>query len=220
MIRAFVERPVFPVALALQPDLRPTAPAQDDTPLHQALREALVNTLVHSDYSDRASVRIIKRPSGFEFRNPGLLRVPAKAALQGGESDCRNRTLQQMFLMINLGERAGSGLPKIRQAWQAAGGQLELNDSFEPYDQTSLRMAWQDTAEPEIPEKTSEKTTEDTATRILALLRGEPTLSARKLAQQLQLSARAVELQLARLKSSGKLHRIGPAKGGHWQVIE
>jgi len=56
---------------------------QGDTPLHQALREALVNTLVHANYSDRASVRITKRPSGFEFRNPGLMRVPAKAALHG-----------------------------------------------------------------------------------------------------------------------------------------
>jgi len=55
------------------------------------------NTLVHADYLDRASIRIQKWPSGFEFRNPGVLRVPAELALQGGESDCRNRTLQQMF---------------------------------------------------------------------------------------------------------------------------
>ena len=58
----------------------------DDTPIHQALREALVNTLVHADYSDRASVRVIKRPSGFEFRNPGALRVPVAQALKGGEN--------------------------------------------------------------------------------------------------------------------------------------
>lgn len=204
---------------------------QDDTPLHQALREALVNTLVHADYSDRASVRVIKRPSGFEFRNPGLLRVPAKAALQGGESDCRNRTLQQMFLMINLGERAGSGLPKIRQAWLDAGGQLELSDSFEPYDQTLLRMEWH-AAGTKVPEQTSEisseitseitseKSPDDTATRILALLRSDPSLSARKLAMQLQLSARAVELQLAKLKTSGQLQRVGSARGGHWRVLD
>jgi predicted HTH transcriptional regulator len=53
----------------------------DDTPIHQALREALVNTLVHADYSDRASVRVIKRPSGFEFRNPGALHVPVAQSL-------------------------------------------------------------------------------------------------------------------------------------------
>ena len=44
---------------------------QDDTPLHQALREAMVNALVHADYSGRASVLVVKQPSGFLFRNPG-----------------------------------------------------------------------------------------------------------------------------------------------------
>ena len=88
------------VPFALKGDIR-----QDDTPVHQALREAMVNMLVHADYADRASVLVVKQPSGFVFRNPGLLRVPATLALQGGESDCRNRTLQQMFLMIGLGER-------------------------------------------------------------------------------------------------------------------
>lgn len=33
---------------------------QDDTPVHIAVREALVNTLVHADYSERASVLVLK----------------------------------------------------------------------------------------------------------------------------------------------------------------
>lgn len=86
----------------------------DDTPAHQALREALVNTLIHADYTGRASVLVVKQPSGLVFRNPGMMRVPVMQALAGGASDCRNRTLHQMFLFINLGELAGSGLPKIR----------------------------------------------------------------------------------------------------------
>lgn len=68
-------------------------------------------------------------------------------------------------------------------------------------------------------EETSEKTSEETPARILALLRDDSSLSARKLAEHLGLSARAIELQLARLKASGKLKRIGPNKGGHWQVL-
>ncbi|WP_417775498.1 Fic family protein [Stutzerimonas xanthomarina] len=68
-------------------------------------------------------------------------------------------------------------------------------------------------------EKAAEKTSEETADRILALLRIDPSLSARKLAEHLGLSARAIELQLARLKAAGKLERIGSAKGGHWQVV-
>jgi predicted HTH transcriptional regulator len=69
----------------------------DDTPIHQALREALVNTLIHADYTDRASILVVKQASGFVFRNPGMMRVPIAQALHGGASDCRNRTLHQLF---------------------------------------------------------------------------------------------------------------------------
>jgi len=90
---------------------------QDDTPVHEAIREALVNTLVHADYSGRVSVLVVKRPDMLGFRNPGDMRIPLERALQGGESDCRNRIMHQMFLMIGLGERAGSGIPKIYRGW-------------------------------------------------------------------------------------------------------
>jgi hypothetical protein len=48
-----------------------------------------------------------------------------------------------MFLMINLGEKAGSGLPEIYQGWVTNGGTLQLFDFFEPYNQTRLEMSWQ-----------------------------------------------------------------------------
>jgi ATP-dependent DNA helicase RecG len=63
--------PDLKVPFALKGDVR-----QDDTPVHRALREALVNTLVHADYTGRASVLVVKQPPGFIFRNPGRMRVP------------------------------------------------------------------------------------------------------------------------------------------------
>ncbi|MDQ7988949.1 MAG: ATP-binding protein [Candidatus Dactylopiibacterium sp.] len=92
---------------------------QDDTPVHVALREALVNSLVHADYTGRVSVLVVKRPDLFGFRNPGGLRLPIEQVLRGGESDCRNRILHQMFLLIGLGERGGSGVPKIYSGWKS-----------------------------------------------------------------------------------------------------
>ncbi|EGK4119505.1 AAA family ATPase [Escherichia coli] len=90
-----------------------------DTPVHIALREALVNTLVHADFTDRVSVLVVKRPDMFGFRNPGLMRLPLEDVIAGGVSDCRNRLLHQMFLLIGLGERAGSGMPKIFSGWRS-----------------------------------------------------------------------------------------------------
>jgi ATP-dependent DNA helicase RecG len=59
---------------------------------------------------------------------------------------------------------------------------------------------------------------EKTSDKIIALLRENPRHSARSLADVIGISAKGVEKQLAKLKASGKITRVGSAKGGHWQV--
>ncbi|MBC6610457.1 putative DNA binding domain-containing protein [Hymenobacter sp. BT507] len=90
----------------------------DETDVHKALREALVNTLVHSDYSGSVPIRIIKQPGRFSFRNPGLLRISSEEIYRGGTSDCRNRSVQKMFQLIGVADRAGTGFSTILQAWK------------------------------------------------------------------------------------------------------
>ena len=54
---------------------------------------------------------------------------------------------------------------------------------------------------------------------ILRDLATEPTLSARRLAERLQLSQRAVEKHLAALQQKGRLLRHGSPRAGYWQVL-
>ena len=210
---------------------------QDDTPTHKALREALVNTLVHADYTGRISVLVIKEPAGFVFRNPGALRVPAEQALQGGVSDCRNRTMQQMFLMIGLGERAGSGMSRILHGWKDLGHDVRLQERYEPQEHTLLDMRWltepTSTSSPESTEESSPsspksspesslgspKSSPKTEDRILQLLGESPLMTTQTVAEKLGVGKRAVLKQVDKLKEQGRLRRIGPNKGGHWEVI-
>ncbi|MFC6591710.1 RNA-binding domain-containing protein [Deinococcus lacus] len=90
----------------------------DVTPVHIAIREALVNALVHADYSVGGGIVIEKLRDGFTFRNPGGLRLPKEQIMRGGRSDCRNLRLQLMFQHIGAGDKAGSGIPKILSAWK------------------------------------------------------------------------------------------------------
>ncbi|MDZ7818753.1 MAG: putative DNA binding domain-containing protein [Aliarcobacter sp.] len=113
---------------------------QDNTLIHIALREALINTISHADYSGRISLLIVKRPDMFGFRNPGLMRIPIESAISGGESDCRNRTIHQMFLLIGLGERAGSGLPKIFSGWTSQHWSKPLLYEKQEPEQTLLEL--------------------------------------------------------------------------------
>lgn len=117
----------------------------DQTPVHEALREALVNALVHADYNCRASVLVVKRPDMFGFRNPGDMRVPPDTAILGGESDSRNRVLQQMFLLIGAGERAGSGVPKMFKGWRDQHWRPPvIIEKQEPSEQTLVQLRMED----------------------------------------------------------------------------
>lgn len=126
---------------------------QEDTPVHVALREALVNTLVHADYTGRLSVLVVKRPDMFGFRNPGRLRLPLEQVIRGGDSDCRNRILHQMFLMIGLGERGGSGMPKIFSGWTSQQWRQPLLREKDDPEQTLLELHMLDLLPASILEK-------------------------------------------------------------------
>ena len=89
------------------------------TPVHEALQEALVNALIHADYSGQGGIVIDRFADRFEFSNPGTLLVSLEQILRGGVSECRNKSLQVMFQMLGVGDKAGSGIDKIRDSWKS-----------------------------------------------------------------------------------------------------
>ena len=104
----------LPVPFRLEGGMR-----RDETPVHEALREALVNALIHADYAAPGGVVVERYPDRFILENPGTLLVSFEQFRSGGVSECRNKSLQQMFMMIGGGERAGSGVDKIRAGWKS-----------------------------------------------------------------------------------------------------
>ena len=56
--------------------------------------------------------------------------------------------------------------------------------------------------------------------KIISLLLQDGSLSAASLAGHIGITAKAVEKQLARLKAEGLIRRVGPDKGGYWQVLK
>jgi ATP-dependent DNA helicase RecG len=90
---------------------------RDDTIVHEAIREALVNALIHADYRGLGGIVVEKYRDRFELSNPGSLLVSIEQLVLGGVSECRNKSLQIMFQMIGGGEKAGSGMDKIRRGW-------------------------------------------------------------------------------------------------------
>ena len=93
---------------------------QDETPAHTALREAFVNALIHTDFTAQGNIIITHKMDSYTFSNPGTLLVSLQQYYHGGISECRNPSLQKMFLMIGSAEKAGSGVNKIMSGWEYA----------------------------------------------------------------------------------------------------
>ena len=91
---------------------------KDETPAHESLREAFANLCVHADYSEESSLLVYRYPHRIVFSNPGVMLISKQQFYQGGESVCRNTSLQQMFMMIGSAEKAGSGVDKILKGWE------------------------------------------------------------------------------------------------------
>ncbi|NGX54439.1 MAG: hypothetical protein KR126chlam2_00049 [Chlamydiae bacterium] len=88
-----------------------------ETVVHEAIREAFVNAIIHADYEGIGGIVVEKYKNRFDFSNPGSLLISLDQLLRGNVSECRNKALQTMFTMFGAAEKAGSGVDKIRRGW-------------------------------------------------------------------------------------------------------
>ena len=69
-------------------------------------------------------------------------------------------------------------------------------------------------------EKPSEKTSEKTSEKIIELIQQNNEITIYEMTSIIGVTQRSIERNLRSLRSKGKIKRIGPAKGGHWKVID
>ena len=112
----------------------------DDTPAHEALRESLANCLTNANHHESRGVVCVWGEDAITIANPGDFRMPIEEARKPGSSDPRNETLLRMFSMVDVGERAGSGMDKIFKGWAWAGyGEPSYTIEHDP-DRTTLTL--------------------------------------------------------------------------------
>lgn len=174
----------------------------DDTPVHKAIREALANCLVNADYYGRGGIVIIKKRESVTMSNPGSFRIGIDAAISGGFSDPRNGTMLKMLNMIDIGERAGSGIPNIYRVWHDQNwAEPTFTQSFEP-DRTTLSLTFEKTSDKKQAIKTSDKRIFIIQKEmIIGYLTEHATAKTSEIADALNISAPRARAVLSRLLS-------------------
>lgn len=97
-------------------------------------------TLIHADYSEEGNIVIEQWIDRFRFRNPGTMLISRAQYYQGGDSVCRNKALQKMFMLIGYSEKAGSGVNKIMKGWEDANWQVPYLEEINQPDKIELNL--------------------------------------------------------------------------------
>ena len=129
----------------------------DDTPMHKAVREALANCLFNADYHGVRGVVVRRTPDKLVFENPGDIRTGIEQMRLGGVSDPRNGLVMKMFSLIDVGERAGTGVPDVFATWANAGlPEPQIEENFGEADRTILTLMLEADAKPDNNEQISD----------------------------------------------------------------
>ncbi len=179
-------------------------------PSYIAVREALANMLMHRDYFERGFAAVRVHPDRITFRNPGPSPLTLNEILTGAETAPRNPIIARAFRLAGWAELAGSGMLKIIGQWHESGYAEPVIENDNPRGWFSLTLPFE-----QVKAKGSEKSSE----KILRMIADNPIISAEEIAESLGITSRAVEKQIASLKKKGMIRRIGPDRGGHWEVI-
>ena len=191
-----------------------------ETPLWDrvAVREAVINAIVHNDYSFEVPPKFEIFPDRLEITSAG--RLPESLSREEfftGISIPRNKELMRIYRDLDIVESLGSGIPRILRAY----GEdcFHFTDNFIRITFPVSVQIDHVSATENATENATEKTNK-TQQGILHLIKENKYLTYDDITKQLSLERTTVWRNIKKLQEKGLLRRVGPDKGGHWEVID
>jgi len=187
----------------------------------EALREAIANAIIHRDYSVRGTSLMVEvYDDRVEIVNPGVFPQHRKKEF-GKISVRRNEHIADLFFRMDKVERAGTGIRRMKEAMAAAElPPLKIRQTG--FYTIVFKRAVERVGE-KVVEKVGVRVVEKlTANRgkIIDHMMENKTISAKELSELVGISQRKIEENISWLKEKGLIKRIGPDKGGHWEIVE
>lgn len=165
-----------------------------------AMREAVLNAILHADYFSRGGLTIRRRAGELLVSNGGLLRVSPDQARTGQAADPRNRGLIQLFSLVKLATGTGKGLRGIYSLWDRRGWRPPVLSETFSADRTDLSL-------PLPPREFSAE--ELTRQQVIEYLTDHVTAGVKTLAQGLGLSEGEIQGALDQLVGRDLVVRAG-----------
>ena len=184
-------------------------------------REAVINAIIHNDYTTELVPKFEIFADRLEMTSAGHIHPgEERDDFFAGYSIPRNKALMRVFKDLDMVEYLGSGMPRILKAYSKDAYIFSSRFIRTVFliDQVALTMEREGYGK-KSESRLGEKLGENERTVFLLLAQNRKT-SIASIAAVTDLSTTGVEKIIYRLKDKGLLKRIGPAKGGYWEVLE
>ena len=200
-----------------------------------ALRELLLNAVVHRDYTSPTDIQIKIFDNAISFFNPGRLYgdlTIEKLKTDSYQSRTRNKLIAEAFYLTRDIEKYGSGYIRVRR--EIADYPTMNFDYEESGDGLLVTVSYQEQKIVTTPKNTTQQLGDrlgdrlgerlgdrlgQSRRRIISLIGETPRITIPLLSQKLGVSTTAIEKHISLLKKKGILRRVGTRKTGHWEIV-
>lgn len=181
-----------------------------------AMREAIVNFIVHNDFSHEI-------PPVFEIFSDRVVMTSYGGLIQGQSIEdffsCssmpRNRELMRVFKDVGLVEQLGSGMSRILKSYDKSIFQISEHfiKAVFPF---AKRFNNDRTVRGDVIGSDNGDVNGNDV--VLKLIVNQPTITANELSRESSFSTRKISRIVKELKESGKITRVGSDRKGYWQI--
>ena len=181
--------------------------------VNKILREVIGNLLIHREYSSSRPARLIIEKTHLTADNANKALHYGDITLDNLDPLPKNPIIANFFHQIGWADELGSG---VRNLYKYVKRYSDSRPVFTEADVFTLTI-------PLIKTETTEKTTEKTVStteKIVELLIQQPNVSMSELAEICGMSEDGIYWQIKKLRTQGAIRRVGPDKGGYWEVMK
>lgn len=184
-----------------------------------ALREIIFNAIIHKEYPGYSTQMRVYNDKIWLWNYGNLPEGITFEQFMNEHSSCpRNRLIARVFYLAGFIESWGRGINKIKKEFSENGMEIpvykEEMGGMSVYIKRNIINDNSITASQKISQKTSQKTSQ----KIISLMKENPYITTQEIADYIGISRRNISRHIKRMQDNGTIRRIGPDKGGHWEV--
>ena len=178
----------------------------------EAFREAVANAIIHRDYVLKANIRISMREDGIEITSPGGLPagMDKTSYVNGLFSRIRNETLAEIFRRLQIIEKFGTGILRIKEAYQ----EFKQSPVFDVIEGQAINVVL-----PIVTYPGSKSEADDYVYRVLKYVNDNVEVSKSDILANVGGSDASLKRVLKSLSDTGKILRLGKARNTRYKAI-